>query len=110
MRSSIQCCAAVAIGLLASTSARACDPVVTECLRPVTLYPAYTPEGLRVGTVVARVRLPLRLERSRFTGQPITVVYNEPGRFPESIDPEIALVPLPHVARSHTEAVYPRGY
>lgn len=110
MRTSIQCCAAVAFGLLASTSAWACDPVETECLRPVTFYPAYTAEGLRVGTVVARVRVPLRLERSRFTGQPITVVYNGPGRFPGSVDPEIELMPLPHVPRSHTQAVYPRGY
>ena len=110
MRTSIQCCAAVAFGLLASTSAWACDPVVIECLRPVTLYPAYTPEGLRVGTVVARVRVPLQLERSRFTGQPITVVYNDPGRFRGTVDPEIELVPLPRVARSRTQAVYPRGY
>lgn len=96
--------------MLASPSARACDPVTTECLPVAVAYPAYTPEGLRVGTVAARVRPPYRLETSRFTGQPRTVVFNDPGTLPGSVDPEFRLVPLPRVPRFHTQAVFPRGY
>lgn len=99
-----------ALALLASPPARACDPVTTECLPAVVVFPAYTPEGVRVGTVVARVRPPYPLELSRFTGQPRTVVFNDPGSLPGSVDPEIQLVPLPRVPRFHTQAVYPRGY
>ena len=111
MRSSIQCCAALVLGLSASSSALACDPVATTCPPALTVYPAFTPEGIRVGTIVMRVRPPLALERSRFTGQPLTVVYNDPGRVPGSVDPVWEIVPLPHVAhRDRTRAVFAHGY
>jgi len=54
-------------------------------------------------------RLP-RLERSRSTGQPLTVGFNNPGSFPGAVDPYVELVPLPRVPRSSTQAAYPQGY
>ena len=101
---------ALALALLASPAARACDPAATECPKAVAVFPAYTPEGLRVGTVTARVRPLPPLERSRFTGQPRTVIFNDPGSLPGSVDPGFTLVPLPRVPLFHTQAVYPRGY
>lgn len=92
-----------------ATAARACG-VATECLPGSVAFPAYTPEGRRVGTVVARVARPLELEPSRYTGQPRTVVFNDPGSFPGAVDPGLTLVPLPRVKRFDTQAVYPRGY
>ena len=65
---------------------------------------------MRVGTVEAPVSHIMRLERSRFTGQPLSVVYNNPSSLPGSVDPELVLVPLPRVAPFKTQAVYPRGY
>lgn len=109
MRSSILCCAALAAGLLASAPARACDPVTTECLPALTVFPAFTHEGVRVGTVVAAVEPRLPIERSRFTGQPQTVVYNNPGSLPGSVDCDVVLMPLPRARHFHTRAVYPRG-
>lgn len=97
-------------GLLAAPAARACEPVRAECLPRVVVFPAYTAEGRRVGTVEAPVRRIMPLERSRFTGQPLPVVYNNPGSLPGSVDPELVLVPLPRVAPFKTQAVYPRGY
>ncbi|WP_237480522.1 hypothetical protein [Lichenibacterium dinghuense] len=97
-------------GLSAPTAARACDPVVTECLPAVVVFPAYTHEGIRVGTVEARVAQPLALERSRYTGQPRTVVFNDPGSMPGAVDPGLTLVPLPRVKRYATQAAYPAGY
>ena len=76
----------------------------------MVVVPAYTPDGVRVGTVVVRTRPPYRLETSRFTGQPRTVVFNSPGSLPGSVDPEFALVPLRRAPPFHTQAVYPRGY
>lgn len=99
--------AALALG---SPAAQACDPVVTACLPAVVAFPAYTPEGLRVGTVVARVAQPMPLERSRSTGQPRTVVFNNPGSLPGSVDPGLTLVPLPRAKRFDTRGAYPRGY
>lgn len=99
-----------AVALLAPASAHACEPVPTGCLPTVVVFPAYTPEGERIGTVTARVKPPFPLERSRFTGQPVTVVYNDPGSLPGSVDPGLTLVPLPRVPHFHTRAVYPRGY
>ncbi len=96
--------------LLAPAAARAADLVPTACPPAVVVFPATPPEGVPVGTVVARVGPPYRLERSRFTGQPRTVVFNDPGSLPGSVDPEFALVPLPRARHFHTQAVYPRGY
>lgn len=93
----------------AALPARACG-VRTECLPPTVAFPAYTAEGRRVGTVEARVVPPPELEASRFTGQPRTVVFNDPGRFPGAVDPGLTLVPLPRAKRFDTQAVYPRGY
>ncbi len=106
MRTSVLCCAAFAITLLAGSSARACDPVLNECLPAVVVYPAFTPEGIRVGTVEARVQRFIPFERSRFTGLPITVVYNDPARVPGTIDPELTLVPLSRTKHSITRVVY----
>ncbi len=102
--------ALAAATLSACTAARACNGVVTECLPAAVAFPAYTPEGLRVGTVVARVAQPLRLEPSRYTGQPRTVVFNDPGSFPGAVDPRLTLVPLPRAKRFDTRGVYPKGY
>ena len=110
MRTSTIVASALALWLPASSAALACDAIATECLPSVSTYPAYTPEGLRVGTVVARVRPPYPLEISRFTGQPRTVVFNNPDSLLGSIDPGFALVPLPRVPGFHTQAVFPRGY
>ena len=101
---------ALALALLASSAAQACDPVLVECLPAVTLFPAYTSEGIRVGTVAARVRRGPRLEIDRSNGQPRTVVFNDPTSVPGAIDPYVTLVPLPRAPRFHTQAVYPRGY
>ena len=100
----------VLIGLTLVPSARACGSASPSCGPAVVVFPAYTPEGLRIGTLEARVRPIPRPERSRFTGEPLTVMYNSPGSRPGAIDPDLVLVPLPRVARSQTQAVYPRGY
>jgi hypothetical protein len=92
--------AAVAVAsLLTASAARACDPVMTECLPAVVVFPAVTPEGVRVGTVEAPVRRVIPFERSRFTGLPLTVVYNDPARWPAVVDPIVELVPLPRPRR-----------
>lgn len=96
--------------LLGPAAARACEPAVHACLSDRVTYPAYTAEGLRVGTVEARVRHFVPLERSRFTGQPLPVVFNNPGSLPGAIDPYVELVPLPRARPFDTQAVYPRGY
>lgn len=101
---------ALVAGLTAVPAARACDPVRTECLPRIVVFPAYTPEGLRVGTVQAPVRPIVRLERSRATGAPLPVLFNNPGLLPGSVSPELELVPLPHAKPYKTQAVYPRGY
>ena len=101
---------ALAVALPVASAARACDPVVAGCLPAVVVFPATTPEGLRVGTVEAPVRVPYPLEISRFTGQPRTVVFNNPGSVPGAVDPGLTLVPLPRTPRFHTQAVFPRGY
>lgn len=103
--------AATACSILFTASmAQACEPLTTTCPRRVVIFPAYTPWGLRIGTVEAPVRQLPRLERSRFTGQPLTVAFNNPGSYPGSVDPGFELVRLPHVPRSTTQGAYPRGY
>lgn len=96
--------------LSAVPGARACEVGMATCPPPGVAFPAYTPEGLRIGTVEAPAPRPLRLERSRSTGQPVTVVFNNPESMPGAVDPELTLVRLPRVGRSSTQAVYPRGY
>lgn len=110
MRRRAYLCAITVAALLAPAAARAADLASTACPPAVVVFPAYTPEGSRVGTIVERVGPPYRLERSRFTGQPRTVVFNDPGSLPGSVDPEFTLVPLRRVHQFHTRAVYPRGY
>lgn len=110
MRLTLALASALSAGLLAAPAAWACDPVRSECLPRIVVFPAYTAEGLRVGTVEAPVRHVMRLARSRFTGQPLPVLYNNPGSRPGAVDPELVLVPLPRVAPFKTQAVYPRGY
>ena len=95
--------------LLTDSVVKAC-PVPVACLPAVVMFPAYTPEGLRIGTVEARVRRLPRFEVSQFTGQPMTVIFNDPARFPGAVDPYVELVRLPHVPRSKTQAAYPEGY
>lgn len=101
---------ALAAALLGAGAAQACDAVRTECLPRIVVFPAYTAEGARVGTVEAPVRHIMRLERSRFTGQPLPVVYNNPGSLAGAVGPDLVLMPLPRVAPFRTQAVYPRGY
>lgn len=96
--------------LSVAPSARACGFGVAACPQPSIAFPAYTTEGLRIGTVEAPLRRSPRLERSRSTGQPSTVVFNNPESMPGAIDPEVTLVRLPRVAPATTQAVYPRGY
>ena len=110
MRTSVPRCAVLAVALLASPLAHACEPVVAPCVGPVVVVPAYTPEGLRIGTLEARIRPVLRLERSHFTGQPLTVIYNNPGRLPGAIDPTLELMPLLPGRHLSSRAVYPTGY
>ena len=102
--------AALAALVSAPPTAWACDPAARECLPDRVVFPAYTPEGLLVGIVSARVRTVMPLQRSRFTGQPIPVVYNNPASLPGAIDPYVERVPLPRVAPFKTQAVFPRGY
>ena len=102
-----------ALALLAAVSsvpgASACEVAVATC-PPVIAFPVYTTEGARIGTLEAPLRRRPRLELSRITGQPLTVVFNNPESVPGAVDPELILVQLPRVARSTTQAVYPRGY
>jgi len=103
--------AATACSIFLSASvAQACEPLPAACLPRVVVFPAYMPWGLRIGTVEALVRRLPRLERSRFTGQPLTVAFNNPGSFPGAVDPYVELVPLRRVPRSSTQAAYPQGY
>ena len=46
------------------------------------------------------------LERSPYTAQPVTVIYNEPGRTPWSIAPDLDLMPLPKSKPSRLRGVY----
>ena len=91
-------------------SARACGPTLQGCGRDIVVFPAYTPEGLRIGSVGAVIRLEPRLEISRTTGRPLTVIYNNPTREPGAEDAEVTLMALPRVKLSRTRAVYPVGY
>ena len=102
--------AASLAALFAPSAVQACDPFVAACLPAAVVFPAYTPEGNRIGTIEARIRLPYALERSRFTGQSVPVVYNNPRSLPGSVDPEFRLVPLSQARHFQTQAVYPRGY
>ncbi len=90
--------------------ARACNPIDQDCGRRVVVFPSYTPEGLRIGSVRAETYRGPELEISRTTGQPQTVLYNNPTREPCSVDPDLYLMALPHARSSHTRAVYPVGY
>ncbi len=110
MRTSVSCCAALAATLLATSSGLACDPGFSACRPAVVVFPVVTPEGIPIGSIEARVRPSLPLERSRFTGQPLTVVDNNPGRLAGAVDPTVELVPLPRAKPSRTRAVYPKGY
>lgn len=109
MRFSIATASLLAL-LSAVPVARASEAELQDCPPARVVYPAYTPEGLRIGTVSARVRPILPLQRSRFTGQPIPVIYANPGSLPGAVDPYVALVPLPRMAPFKTQAVFPRGY
>ena len=91
-------------------AARACDPAFETCARDVVVYRAYTPEGRRIGSVEAIVRHGPALEVSRTTGQPLTVLYNDPSREPCAVDPDLILMALPRARASRTRAVYPVGY
>lgn len=110
MRLTTALAATLLAGATLAPAARACDAVHARCLPRVVVFPAYTAEGLRVGTVEAPVRPIIRLERSRFTGAALPVLYNNPGLRPGSVSPELELVPLPRVRPYSTQAVYPRGY
>lgn len=110
MRPILVVSAVAALAALDGASARACDGVAGACLPPVAAYPAFTPEGLRVGTVEAAVRLPPTLETSAFTGQPITVVYNDPGRLPGCVEPGLTLVRLAPAGHARTRTVLRRRY
>lgn len=91
-------------------AARACDPAFQRCDRNIVVFPAYTPEGLRIGSVADMIyRRPI-LEISRTTGQPVTVLYNDPTRIAGAVDPDLTLMPLPSARPSRTRAVYPVGY
>ena len=81
-----------------------------SCRRDVVVFPAYTPEGLRIGSVGAAVRREPALEISRTTGQPLSVLYNDPTREPGAVDPDLYLMALPRARPSRTRAVYPVGY
>ena len=96
--------------ILAASAARACEPASPECLPRIVVFPSYTPEGSRIGAVEAPVRPMRHLEMSRFTGQPLTVLFNNPGSAPGSVDRGLVLMPLPRVKPFKTQAVYPRGY
>ena len=109
MRLSIVTASLLAV-LSAVPVARACEAGARDCPPATVVYPAYTPEGLRIGSVSARVRPIVPLQRSRFTGHPMPVVYNNPASLPGAIDPYVELVPLPRVAPFKTQAVFPRGY
>ena len=91
-------------------AARACDPTFESCGRGVVFFPVTTPEGLRIGTVEAVIHRRPVLEISRTTGQPQTVLYNNPSREPCSVDPDLYLMALPRARPSRTRAVYPVGY
>ncbi len=91
-------------------AARACDPVVQGCGRNIVVFPAYTSEGRRIGSVADVVRRRPTLEISRTTGQPLTVMYNDPTRVSGAVDPDLILMPLPRARSSRTRAVYPVGY
>ncbi len=110
MRASIVAAATACSILVAASAAQACVPLPAACLPRVVVFPAYIPWGLRIGSVRAPVRQLPRLEVSRFTGLPLTVVFNNPGSLPGAIDPYIELVRLPRVPRSTTLAAYPQGY
>ena len=98
-------------GLLATGhAARACVPSFESCGRGVVVFPAYTPEGLRIGTVADRIQRPPFLEISRITGRPLTILYNNPTRETGAVDPNLYLMSLPRVRPSRTRAVYPVGY
>ena len=90
-------------------AARALD-AVSNCERDVVVFPAYTPEGRRIGSVEARLRRAPALEISRTTGQPLTVLYNDPTREPGVVDPDVYLMALPQAHASRTRAVFPVGY
>ena len=92
------------------SGAGACGGSGDVCDPSVVAWPAYTEAGQHIGVVEARVRPWPHLEISRFSGQPITVLYNNPGSAPGSVDPYMHLVPLPHVRRSTTLGAYPAGY
>ena len=91
-------------------AARACDPAFQRCNRNIVVFPAYTPEGLRIGSVADVIYRGPILEISRTTGQPLTVVYNDPTRIAGAVDPDLVLMPLPNARPSRTRAVYPVGY
>lgn len=94
---------------LAAPSALAC-PAERACAPAVVVWPAYTVSGRWVGAVEAPVQRRPRLELGRITGQPLTVIYENPSRHPGAIDPYLTLVRLPHGGRSDTQGGYPVGY
>ncbi len=95
---------------VAAPAVRACEPAGPGCTPRTVVFPFYTPEGERIGAVEATVRTMRHLEVSRFTGQPLTVLFNDPASVPGAVDPELMLVPLPRAKPFKTQAVYPRGY
>ena len=110
MRISFVFVPALGAALLTAPAARAYEPVAADCLPAVVAWPVYTITGRWLGAVAAPARPMPRLEVSRFTGQPLTVIYNDPARVPGAADPYVELVPLPRVPHRKTQAVYPRGY
>ena len=92
------------------SAAASCEPVTLGCTASEVVWPLYTQNGRRLGAVDAREhRLP-SLEVSRYTGQPLSVIYDHPGSRPGAIDPYMRLVPLPRTKRSDTVGAYPVGY
>ena len=105
----VTACAVLALSL-AAPAARACAPADLGCPPRTLVFPSYTPEGERIRTAEAPVRPTRHPEVSRFTGQPLAGLFNNPGSVPGSVDRDLALVPLPRVKPFKTQAVYPRGY
>ena len=93
--------AAVVLAILFSPAAKACDVATPGCRPAAAMVPVSTSEGFTIGSVAVRVRPSYPLERSRFTGQPLSVIYNDPGRLPGLVDPDLELVSLPRAQYRH---------
>lgn len=109
MRSPHVIAAAVLVTLCSAAAAQDCGSLA-GCVVPTLIVPADMPDSELIAAMpVTLLRTPL-LEISPLTGQPLTVVYNDPARVPGAVNPGLRLVRLARGRAHRAGAILSRAY